>query len=113
MKLRKGFTLIELLVVVAIIGILVLIAVPRFTTMTEGAREASVEANHRIIVSAISMAIANQNGIIPDKSEVDEYLPIGGIDAIEASVQGASHDYNESTGGLISTINDKTFTFTP
>jgi len=75
MKVRKGFTLVELLVVVAIIGILVLIAVPRFQSMTEGARRRTAEANHRLIISAITMHIANNNGAMPtSEADLNEFL---------------------------------------
>jgi len=75
MKLRKGFTLVELLVVVAIIGILVLIAVPRFQSMTDGARRRTAEANHRIIVSAVTMFIANNNGAMPtDPAQLTPFM---------------------------------------
>jgi prepilin-type N-terminal cleavage/methylation domain-containing protein len=78
MKLRKGFTLIELLVVVAIIGILTTIAVPKFMAMTEGSKKATLEANHRIIVSAISMYIAANDGAVPSQgSDLDPYLSGG------------------------------------
>jgi len=111
MKLRKGFTLVELLVVVAIIGILVLIAVPRFQSMTEGARRRTVEANHRIIVSAITMYIANNNGQLPPVSAnmdvLDEFmsptfLQLNGGGAAPHDVPspaGAAYAVTAGTGG--------------
>lgn len=44
---KKGFTLAELLIVVAIIGVLVAIAIPVFTTQLEKSREATDIANVR------------------------------------------------------------------
>jgi type IV pilus assembly protein PilA len=60
-KNEKGFTLVELMVVVVIIGVLVAIAVPVYQNVVTGAEERAVEANERIINSAISMySIENQ-----------------------------------------------------
>jgi len=44
---REGFTLIELLIVVVIIGILVVIAIPRFSNMKEKAYVASMKSDLR------------------------------------------------------------------
>lgn len=44
---KKGFTLAELLIVVAIIGVLVAISIPIFTSQLEKAREATDLANIR------------------------------------------------------------------
>lgn len=46
-KNKKGFTLAELLIVVAIIGVLVAISIPIFTTQLEKARDATTLANLR------------------------------------------------------------------
>lgn len=54
-KNQKGFTLIELVVVIAILGILALIAVPRFITFQEQARLKTDLANVRILNSVTPM----------------------------------------------------------
>lgn len=51
---KKGFTLAELLVVVAIIGVLVAISIPIFTSQLEKAREATDLANIRAAYSELT-----------------------------------------------------------
>ncbi len=51
---KKGFTLAELLIVVAIIGVLVGISIPIFTTQLEKSREATDIANLRAAKAAIT-----------------------------------------------------------
>ncbi len=50
---KKGFTLAELLIVVAIIGVLVAISIPIFTTQLEKSREATDLANIRSAYAGI------------------------------------------------------------
>lgn len=59
---KKGFTLAELLVVVAIIGVLVAISIPIFTSQLEKAREATDAANLRSAYAEIAAcAITGDN----------------------------------------------------
>ena len=55
-KNEKGFTLAELLIVVAIIGVLVAISIPIFTSQLEKSREAVDEANLRNAYAELSAA---------------------------------------------------------
>lgn len=56
-KNEKGFTLAELLIVVAIIGVLVAISIPIFTSQLEKAREATDLANIRSAYAECSAAV--------------------------------------------------------
>lgn len=64
---KKGFTLAELLVVVAIIGVLVAISIPIFTSQLEKAREATDLANIRSAYAECSTAVLTstdgENGV--------------------------------------------------
>lgn len=69
---KKGFTLIELLVVVAILGILMLLAVPRFMDSTRGSKVRTFESNFRTLMSQASQFSANNAGVYTgiDSSDV-------------------------------------------
>lgn len=56
LKNRKGFTLAELLIVVAIIGVLVAISLPVFTSQLEKSRDATSVANLRSAYAEASAA---------------------------------------------------------
>ena len=78
-KNKKGFTLIELIVVIAIIAILAAIAIPRFATVTDSAKNKAAEAEHRIAVGAVQMYMAENDGALPattvDEADAfDEYV---------------------------------------
>ena len=59
---KKGFTLAELLIVVAIIGVLVAISIPIFTSQLEKAREATDAANLRSAYAVASTAVLDGDG---------------------------------------------------
>lgn len=59
---KKGFTLAELLVVVAIIGVLVAISIPIFTSQLTKARRATNQANARAAAAAAITTYLTDNG---------------------------------------------------
>lgn len=60
-KNKKGFTLAELLIVVAIIGVLVAVSIPIFTSQLEKAREATDEANLRALYAEAASALLTED----------------------------------------------------
>ena len=54
LKSKKGFTLVELMIVVVIMAILVAVAVPIYSAVTDNARKKTCAGNQREIVSQIT-----------------------------------------------------------
>ena len=68
---KKGFTLVELLVVVAILGILMLLALPRFMDSTKGSKVRTYEANIRTLLSMVNQYSADRAGTYADIAGTD------------------------------------------
>lgn len=77
LKGKGGFTLVELMVVVAIIGILVSIAIPVYSNVTEKAERTAVEANLRVLEGAIMMYYAEYGEYPTDISKLNNYIQGG------------------------------------
>ena len=96
---KKGFTLAELLVVVAIIGVLVAISIPIFTSQLEKSRDAVTLANLR---SAYAEAQASYLTETASNSDVEVKKTGGAVSSIivsnvkaEGTVTGGVSDNKE------------------
>lgn len=72
-RTARGFTLVELLIVVAVIGILVVIAVPNYLTARERAWKAADAANLRTIGVALQAYYADFGGLPPADREAGPF----------------------------------------
>jgi len=95
---KKGFTLAELVIVVAIIAILTGLAVMVFGNMTDAADKSTFEANHRSVVSAVVMAVAENDGSI--NKYVADKSGNTGVDALEGSPKTAQYSV-DITGDVV------------
>lgn len=116
-KKRKGFTLAELVVVVTILGILMVIAISRFSSISDSANKRAFQANHKIAASAITMYMADKAGAKPGSGEkFEDYISSStdgskGIDSLQGKPEGAAYAWDGTN--LTSTYKGDTLTFTP
>ncbi|MCX5695115.1 MAG: prepilin-type N-terminal cleavage/methylation domain-containing protein [Candidatus Omnitrophica bacterium] len=80
-KNRKGFTLIELIIVVVIVGILALVAIPRYFANIEKARKAEALSSMRSIREAI-MGYYAANNAYPTANSFPITVNIDGDDVM-------------------------------
>lgn len=75
-KARRGFTLMELLVVMAIIGLLLAIAAPRYFDSVDGAKEVALRTNLRLMREAIDKYRADTGQYPPtlEQLAISRYL---------------------------------------
>ena len=66
---QSGFTLVELLVVILILGILVAIAVPNFTSATDSAKNGAARTNIAVAAREASVFAINHNGTLRTTSD--------------------------------------------
>jgi prepilin-type N-terminal cleavage/methylation domain-containing protein len=108
---RKGFTLIELIVVVTIIGILTVIAVPRFSDMTEKAKVSTFEANHKTYSNAL-LQFFLENGAVPTDVTTGDFTSYFEVTSVEDNPAGADYTWDGDELESTLTIGGKTYTRT-
>ena len=104
---NKGFTLGELLIVVAIIGVLVAISIPIFTSQLEKAREATDAANIRSQYAEVMSEAITEGGNVSGKDlfgavelkqKKDEWQSTGLKENLEGVYQKVEGDYPKAGG---------------
>lgn len=86
---RKGFTLVELAIVIAILGILAVVAIPKYQGMVEEARSAEARAQLGTVRSAIAISYAKNKGKFPSQSgSLDTFAPAGSTIFADGSTPG-------------------------
>lgn len=83
-KNKKGFTLIELIVVIAILGILVLLAAPRFLGYTKDAHKATMQADAKVLANAALVYNIEHEGKWPTVDEPE----------VIATIKQGSEEFN-------------------
>lgn len=63
--MKQGFTLIELMIVIVIVGILAAIAIPKFSNVSESARQSACRSNQRLVVQGLNVYMAEHDGEYP------------------------------------------------
>ena len=105
---QEGFTLIELVVVIVILGVLAVVAAPKFIDLQTDARIATLEGMKGTLESGISMI--NMKAIIENKTQDSDTLTVDGVDIAIESGYPTAHWLNSMR--YIPGLDDVTFSAT-
>jgi len=122
---KKGFTLVELVIVVAVMAVLVAVAIPTVSSITNSAKNAVDDSNARTIESVLKLAEANavrttDGAVTLTGAEMETALDaaklgITGARDASGNVTSKNFYYNPTTGvvksGTSAPSADFTYTF--
>ena len=98
---RKGFTLVEVLLVVVILGLLAMVAIPRFVQSGTTAKTNACQANVSLLNSQIELyAVTHDNAYPASQAEFDSLILKSKDlfpDGAPACPYGDSYVYNTTT----------------
>jgi prepilin-type N-terminal cleavage/methylation domain-containing protein len=117
--MRKGFTLIELIIVITIIGILAVVAIPKFVSLADSARQANTQASLAALRSSIGMFYArtgsagaahypadtnmSATGTGPD-AVMENGIPMNQVNNVTTVAYSAPGATNASTGWFYNSV---------
>ena len=93
-KFLTGFTLIEMLLVIVIIGVLMVITIPRMGTFTNNSNKGSVETDMRLIKSNLQNHYIENPSEPLTKDKIEEYTGLS-VELESASSEPSYYEVNE------------------
>ena len=98
---KKGFTLVEVLLVVVILGLLAMVAIPRFAQSDDDARQNVCDMNVALLNSQIELYALNNSGTYPVDQDEFESLILNNTDLFPDGApvcpEGDAYTYNATT----------------
>lgn len=92
---QSGFTLVELMIVIAVIGILVSFAMPKFANVTQKAHDAKTLADMNTIKNAAQLYIAERGGVAGKDLNIEKLVEEGYLDQGVLNLKGDEEKLDE------------------